>query len=814
MSRRLLARITVSGITLLAITSLVQYTAVGFPSRPLSKSELLALVAGKVVPENVAFEIRSRGLGFDCDMAFNGLLKQAGADYRVFEALSCAKTSITGNAADDSAELSRHLTNAGRLIRQNALQAAAKELNIALTTSSAKSQVGFVMGEVLIAQGATEQALRVYQQILADDSDFPQVHTRLSYCYHAIGDGDSALREAKAALARNTDDPVAHLNAGVVLLEMRNFDAAKLEFQESIRSKPDYALAYVNLAGLLDDLRDHQGAVAMYKKAIALQPNDVNAHYNLGVSYGEMQDYIPAIREYREAKRLDPTRLDVRQNLGSALMQTDPAAAIAEMRELVALAPDYPICHRCLGGALSRVGRVQEAEKEFRIAMSADPADPVVHVQVGGIREFEKNYDAALSEYRKAAALNDSEAYGMIGRVLLLKKDFPAAIDALKRAEQLEPAKWENHELHGEALQTTGDGDGAIAEYRQALALAPKEPSPRLNLAALQEQKGDWLLALNSYRQAAVDEQPIKPDGVGHYFYDAQNKYASAQERFQKHLSELRAAGKTIEAADLESRWHASESAPNVDAQYHDAIQASMKAAQAQRFDEAETAAKEAISIAEKITPQDARLAEAEGQLGTVYACGLDYQKAGEAYQRQLALTERAYGPEAPMITTPLRNLAMLALSQKDYTTAEGFFNRALAVNQKAFGENSQAAADALRGLAHVYQVQQDFAKSETMLLHAGKIYETMYGHDSQQMAIPLTSLCYVYDQWQKPEKSAACPAELVALGEKLFGPDSPYLVRDLNAEAQALRQLGRPDEAAKLEQRTQIISTAQTNRN
>jgi len=40
-------------------------------------------------------------------------------------------------------------------------------------------------------------------------------------------------------------------------------------------------------------------------------------------------------------------------------------------------------------------------------------------------------------------------------------------------------------------------------------------------------------------------------------------------------------------------------------------------------------------------------------------------------------------------------------------------------------------------------------------------------------------------------------------VAEKQFGPDSPYLVRALTAEAQAVRKLGRADEAAKLEQRT-----------
>jgi tetratricopeptide (TPR) repeat protein len=732
----------------------------------------------------------------------------------VLAALSAAKVSPgESSASDETPELLRHLAIAGKQIQQKSLAEAAKELSLALSSNAAKSQIGFVMGEVLILQNDTEQALRVYQQVLDDEPNFPQVHTRLSYCYHEAGDGDSALREAKAALAKNANDPVAHLNAGLVLLELRKFDAAKSEFQESIRSKPDYSLAYMNMAVLLDGLHDQQGSIEMYKKAIALRPNDALAHYNLGVVYSEKEDYIAAIREYREAKRLDPTRLDVRQNLGAALMQTDPAAAITEMQELVAMAPDFPICHLCLGGALSRVGRVQEAEKEFRIAMNADPGNPAVHVQVGAIREYERKYDEALAEYRNAAALNDPTAYGMIGRVLLLKKDYAAAVNELKRAEQFEPANWQHHELHGEALQGLNDVDAAIAEYKQALSLAPKELDARLNLAGVQEQKGDWLAALGNFRQAALDEPPIKADGVSRRFYDAKNRFSAAQERFQKHLTELRTAGQAAEATLLESRWRATVSAPDFDAQFHDAMQASTRAAQGQRFDEAETSAKEAISIAEKISPPDARLAEAVGQLGNVYAWRLDYTKAGQAYQRQLVLTETSYGAGNPAISTPLRNLAMLAFAQKDYGKAETFFNQLYDVNQKAFGENSQGAADALRGLARVYQSQQDYAKAETYLVRATKVYETMYGKDSQQIAVPLTALCYDYDQWQKAEKSATCHAELVSLGEKLFGPSSPYLVRDLTAEAQALRRLGRVDEAAKLEQRTQTIS-AQSNPN
>jgi hypothetical protein len=72
---------------------------------------------------------------------------------------------------------------------------------------------------------------------------------------------------------------------------------------------------------------------------------------------------------------------------------------------------------------------------------------------------------------------------------------------------------------------------------------------------------------------------------------------------------------------------------------------------------------------------------------------------------------------------------------------------------------------------------------------------------ESMQFAVPLTALCNSHDQ------SAACHGDLVAPGEKLFGASSPYLLRDLTAEVQALRQLGRSEEAAQLEQRTQTIS-------
>ena len=779
--------------------------------RTLSKSELLALVAGEILSENIVFDIHTRGLAFVPDASYKSLLKSAGADDKVLAALDAAKTSPSGNAETASdKEILQHLSHAGSLINSNQLDDAASELTSSLSGGN-KSEVGFVVGMVLIAQQRYPEAGKVYSRILAQDPDFPELHARLSMTYYQSGDAEEALRQAKAALAENPNNPVAHMNAALSLQTLQHFDAAKQEFQKSIQCKPDYVLAYVNLGGLLDTLKDFDGAIAEDKKALALDPGNIRARYDLGIAYADKGDLVSAIREYREVKLRDPHNLEARQNLGATLMQTDPGAAITEFRELAAIAPDWPLCHQCLGSAYLRTERFDEAEKEYRLAIQQNPGSTGPLNGLGTTLETQKKYDEALALYQQAQDLdsNDAVAFRDAGRVLVLKKDFASAITDLQRAEQLDPTSWINHDLHGQALEGSGDRKAAIVEYQQAVTLAPKELQPRLNLALALEKTGDWVAALNNFHQAAIDEAPPKANYIAELRYDAQNQYKSAQQRFQQHLSDLRAKGKSSEADALAALLKKSEAAPNPNDKFHAAMENSKQAAMAKNFNDAESFAKEAVATAEKIQPQDGRLPEAVGQLGNVYAWRLDYKDANEAYKRQLALSQQLYGPESPMLSTALQSLAMLALAQKDFASAESNFSRALNLNLKAYGENSNETATSLNGLAGVYFVQKDFPKAETVRLRTLKIFETMYGDSDLRLVIPVGGLCHVYDQWNKAEKAVSCYARLISLEEKQFGAASPYLVRDLTAEAQALRKLGRTDDAAKLEQRTQSLQSA-----
>jgi tetratricopeptide (TPR) repeat protein len=778
--------------------------------RPIRRDELMALVSGHSLPENIAYELNHHGVCSAPTDHFKTLLSNAGAASKALTALNEAKiiNCTPGDLPDDSAAL-EHMSRAGAEINAKQFQQATEELTSALNSKETKSAAGFVMGEVLIEEKRTEEAVKIYEGIEKKDFDFPQIHTRLSFVYFNSDDFEDVLTEAKLGQERNPEDPSALMNAGVAFTKLRQFDAAKTELQAAIRYKPDLASAYQDLGLLFIDQRKFDDAIEQAKKAIALDPNDPAYHYDLGFEYADIADYVSAIREYREAKRLDPNYADARQALGEALMHSDPGAAITEFRELAALKPDRPICHFCLGDAYYQMAQYDEAKKEYVLATQLDPASAFPHAGLGRLHEMDKDFDAAIAEFREAERLNPSfgGAFTDAGRVLLAKKDFASAIAELKRAEEVDPTSWQNHDFRGQAFEGAGDRDSAVAEYNEALSIAPKELQARLDLALALEKRSQWVEALQNYRRAAADEKPPRP-GFAQVFFDAQQKYATAQQRFQQHLSELRAAGKSDDAGALEANLRSADSVSNsnVDDAFHSAMNASGAAMAQRRFDEAETKAKQAIDIAEKIKPQDGRLPEAVGQLGNVYAWRLDFKNADATFKRQLLLLQTLYGPKSPMIAPAIWNQGMVAMAQKDFAGAENLFSESLDLNEKTYGENSNAVAEDLRALAHIYKAQYRYDKAEAEYLHVIEIYKVMYGPDDYRNAIPYATLCQTYDQWGKPEKSQECHAHMVSLEEKQFGATSSYLAQDLNSEAQALRQLGRTSEAATVESRAKSL--------
>src|SRR5713101_4172481 len=132
------------------------------PQAPLGQSELLGLVAGAALPENLVTEIRGRGLTFHVDAFFRTEMEKAGADPMILAALDTAKTIAAEGAKETTnKDLLEHIANAGKFIKSEKYSEAADELNAVVRARYQSPESGFVMGQILRLQDRWDEAAAV-----------------------------------------------------------------------------------------------------------------------------------------------------------------------------------------------------------------------------------------------------------------------------------------------------------------------------------------------------------------------------------------------------------------------------------------------------------------------------------------------------------------------------------------------------------------------------------------------------------------------------------------------------------------------------
>jgi len=222
-----LARVAI--LLVLCGCGVMRGSAADSATKPLRASDLLALVAGSALPEDIVHEIAADGLAFRPSDSYRALLKTAGADPKILAAVDSAKVVVEQAPETESGKaLLQHIATAGSNIKDKRNEEAANELTAAVTASFKSPECGFVMGQVLRLEERWEEAASIYREVLQEAPDFPEAHTKLSYILYRLDDPQQGLVEARAALKLMPDNAEAYKNAGLSLAAMRKFDAALL----------------------------------------------------------------------------------------------------------------------------------------------------------------------------------------------------------------------------------------------------------------------------------------------------------------------------------------------------------------------------------------------------------------------------------------------------------------------------------------------------------------------------------------------------------------------------------------------------------
>ena len=184
-----------------------------------------------------------------------------------------------------------------------------------------------------------------------------------------------------------------------------------------------------------------------------------------------------------------------------------------------------------------------------------------------------------------------------------------------------------------------------------------------------------------------------------------------------------------------------------------------------------------------------------------------DYDAALPLLQRILEIAERVHGSEHPETESCLNNLAMLYRTKGNYGAALPLYKRALAIVEKVQGPEHPDTGSYLNNLAAVYYTMGEYAHALPLVERALVIAEKMLGPEHPEVGTSLNNLGQLYYAMGDYSNALLLCQRALSIAERTLGPEHPYTVTRLNNLAELYRATGDYRAALPLFQRALAIA-------
>lgn len=152
------------------------------------------------------------------------------------------------------------------------------------------------------------------------------------------------------------------------------------------------------------------------------------------------------------------------------------------------------------------------------------------------------------------------------------------------------------------------------------------------------------------------------------------------------------------------------------------------------RLEEAETLTRKALTIKERLRPNDYdQLTDERNNLAAILFTTGQYEEAEDLYRQDLKLAEEHLGERHPNILITLNNLAALLYQRGDMDLARPLFERVIRLTRIVKGDAHPDLASALLNLGRINIRQNRGSEAVTAVEEARAIRSYLYGDDHVQ---------------------------------------------------------------------------------
>src|SRR5260370_35230365 len=177
--------------------------------------------------------------------------------------------------------------------------------------------------------------------------------------------------------------------------------------------------------------------------------------------------------------------------------------AIEQYERIVKIEPNNVDDHLLLGRLYRLNNDLQKAENELKTAVQLDPNSEEAITTLALLYSEEGDTAHALQVLSSVPATGRSaKLYSALGTTYEQRKDYKNAIDAYKKAIQLDRDNLDAIRGLAQNLLNDGQADAALDQYKVIADANPEDPQTYVRIAEIYRTQGKFDLALDSLKKA------------------------------------------------------------------------------------------------------------------------------------------------------------------------------------------------------------------------------------------------------------------------------------------------------------------------
>jgi tetratricopeptide (TPR) repeat protein len=256
-------------------------------------------------------------------------------------------------------------------------------------------------------------------------------------------------------------------------------------------------------------------AIEEYRLAIEADPSSEFLTSGLAELYVKTGRIRDAVMEAQDIIKRDPNNLEAHKLLGRIYLRSlgdMPGGnssdnvlklAIEQYEQIVKIEPNNGDNHLLLGRLYRLNNDLQKAESEYKTAVKIDPTSEEAVTTLAILYTDEGDTAHALQVLSSVPdAGRSAKLYSALGAAYEQRKEYKNAIEAYKKAIQLDRDNLDAIRGLAENLLNDGQTDAALDQYKVIADANPEDAQTYLRLAEIYRRQGKYDIALENLKKA------------------------------------------------------------------------------------------------------------------------------------------------------------------------------------------------------------------------------------------------------------------------------------------------------------------------